>query len=69
MADNFFIDNNNIKTILYINQFLKSLRLIALVFNFSFFIGMGWIIMCKFYEDYWNSGHVAGSILNVIDNG
>ena len=55
MANNFYIDNNNIKIILYIKLFLKSLRLIFLVFNFSFFIGMGWILMCKCYEDWFNA--------------
>jgi hypothetical protein len=54
IAENYYIDNNNIEFILFVNQFLKTLRLIFLAFNFSFFIGMGWLIMCKIYEDWYN---------------
>ena len=68
MAENFYIDNNNIKFILYFNQALKTLRLIFLAFNFSFFIGMSWIIMCKCYEDWFNQGLAESLVLRKAAN-
>ena len=30
---------------------LKTIKLIVMILNFSYFIGMGWLIMCKTVED------------------
>lgn len=46
LANDFDKDNNNIGIILAISNILKTLRLIVLLFNFSYFIGMSWIIIC-----------------------
>jgi hypothetical protein len=47
-------------------MFLKSLRLIFLVFNFSFFIGMFWLIMCKTYEDFYHKSELKEPVFNGI---
>ena len=44
MANNFLEDNNKIGSILAIGHLVKSTRLILLIFNFSYFIGMIWML-------------------------
>lgn len=37
--------------IVAISLTLKTVKLVILLFNFSYFIGMGWLIMCKVVND------------------
>jgi hypothetical protein len=49
MANNFLENNNKIGSILAIGHLLKSIRLILLIFNFSYFIGMLWLLSAEQY--------------------
>ena len=40
-------DHNNFNTIIFISYGVKTLKLIILIFNVSFFIGMIWLIYCE----------------------
>ena len=44
LSNNFLENNNNIGSILAIGHLVKSVRLILLIFNFSYFIGMLWLL-------------------------
>ena len=46
ISNDFNLDNNNIGTILAISHLVKSFGLVVIIFNFSYFIGMTWIIIC-----------------------
>ena len=52
LSNDFNQDNNNIGVILAISHLVKSFRLVVIIFNFSYFIGMLWIIICQYYEDF-----------------
>lgn len=41
------IDNNKMMQIMMITLLLRTLKLVILIMNFSYFIGMGWFIMCQ----------------------
>ena len=39
------IDNNNMKQVMFTALALKTLKLILMIFNFAYFIGMGWLVI------------------------
>ena len=39
------IDNNNMKQVMFISLALRTVRLILMIFNFAYFIGMGWLVI------------------------
>ena len=39
-------DHNNIENMLIINYLLKTLKLVILILNVSYFLGNGWFIIC-----------------------
>ena len=45
------IDNNKIELILIISYTLKTLLMIIVILNLSFFFGHFWIMFCHFEED------------------
>lgn len=45
------IDNNKMMQIMSITLFLRTLKLVILIVNFSYFIGMGWYLMCLTIQD------------------
>ena len=45
-------DRNKITLIMRINLCLKTFRLILVIINFSYFIGMSWLIICIILKDY-----------------
>ena len=60
LAMNNEIDSNNIDLILYINYGLKTLKLIVIITNISYFAGCIWLIICELTVDFstaidWNS--------------
>ena len=46
LANDPTVDNNNMIRVMIISLALKTVRLILMVFNFAYFIGMGWLILC-----------------------
>lgn len=44
-------DHNNFNTMIFISYGVKTLKLIILIFNVSFFIGMVWLIYCEISQD------------------
>ena len=44
-------DSNNIELMLYISYSLKTLKLILMIGNISFFLGIFWLIFCELSED------------------
>ena len=64
-ANNIEKDNNKMEYIMIISHLLKTTRLIFIILNVSYFVGIGWLIMCRIIEAYKeessvdrDSGHV-----------
>ena len=51
-ATNDLIDNNGIEGMLFIKYVLKIFKFIIIIIHISFTVGMMWMIMCKFIEDF-----------------
>ena len=43
-------DHNNIEEIMFTGYTLKTLKLVIIIFNLSYFLGLVWIIFCKLTE-------------------
>jgi hypothetical protein len=52
MSDNKEVNNNKIETILLISYSLKIFKLIIIILNLSYIVGMSWLIICEFNEDF-----------------
>jgi hypothetical protein len=52
LADDSTVDNTKMKDIIFISLSLKTFKLILSIFNFSFFLGMGWLLLCITLEEY-----------------
>jgi hypothetical protein len=52
LADDCTIDHTKIFDIIVLSLTLRTLRLILMIWNFSFFIGMGWLLLCVSLEEY-----------------
>lgn len=52
LANNILIDNNSIAEVLFIKYFLKLIKFVIIILNVSYILGMMWLIMCKFIEDF-----------------
>ena len=46
IADDIINDHNNIEDMLIVNYMLKTLKLVILILNVSYFLGNGWFIIC-----------------------
>lgn len=46
LANDPTVDNNNMMMVMITSLALNTVRLILMVFNFAYFIGMGWLILC-----------------------
>jgi hypothetical protein len=51
LANNFYVDNNHIGQQLAIKLLLSLFKMVFILFNFSYFIGMTWIIILKILKD------------------
>ena len=51
LADDSTCDHTKQKDIIFISLTLRTLKLILMIFNFSFFIGMGWLLICVTLEE------------------
>ena len=49
LADDTTLDNNKMESVIIISMALRTFKLILLIFNFSFYIGMSWLILCINY--------------------
>lgn len=49
---NEYIDYNSIGKMLFIKYTLKITRFIFIILHISFTVGMMWMLMCKFVEDF-----------------
>lgn len=49
-AQDMINDNNNIEVLFFGRYILRTIKLIALMFNLSFFLGMIWMIYCYFIQ-------------------
>ena len=49
--DDMIEDHNKIQFTMAISLFLKAIKLILIIANFTYFIGMGWLILCKTIDD------------------
>ena len=47
LADDMDEDHNQIENLMIINYMLKTFRLIIIIVNIAFFIGMFWLIYCE----------------------
>jgi hypothetical protein len=57
LADDSTTDNTKMKQIIFISLTLKTLKLVLVVFNFSFFIGMFWLLVCITIEEFKQQKH------------
>ena len=51
MANDNTVDNNKMVQIMAISLALKTFKLIIIIMNFSYFIGMFWLTMCNTIQD------------------
>lgn len=51
LADNIEIDNNNITTLIIIGFIFRTIKLIIIIINISYFIGFIWYIFCELVID------------------
>ena len=47
LAEDMDEDHNQIENLMVVNYMLKTLRLIIIIVNIAFFIGMFWLIYCE----------------------
>ena len=47
IAMDMFTDHNNIETLFYTNYALKTIKLIIMLVNTSFFLAIFWLIFCE----------------------
>lgn len=47
IADDTSIDHNCVELLLYFKYFLKFFKLIIMISNISYFLGMSWLIFCE----------------------
>ena len=47
MAEDQISDHNNIDLIMKIRFGLKIIKLLIIIFNLSYFVGMGWLLFCE----------------------
>jgi len=52
MGDDIFQDHNKVEQLLFIGYFIKTFKLVIIIFNFSYFFAIFWIIVCKGVEDF-----------------
>lgn len=53
MANDNLIDHNKVNTIIMIQYFLKTMNLVLIIMNFSYFFGSLWYIMCTLIDEYY----------------
>lgn len=47
LAENSNIDNNKIITVILLSYFFKTLKLVVIIITVSYFVGIGWFILCE----------------------
>jgi len=52
MGEDIAQDHNKMSVFMYISYSLKTLKLIVLILNVSFFLGVLWLIFCEVSTDY-----------------
>ena len=50
MANDPSVDNNKMAYIMFVSHLLKTLKLIFIILNISYFVGLGWLTMCRIIE-------------------
>lgn len=57
LAEDKINDNNQIEFLLTTKFILKTMKLVIIIMNFSYFLGMFWVICCEIIqvtiEEYW----------------
>jgi uncharacterized protein with PQ loop repeat len=51
-------DHNQIVNLLYIHYSLRTLKLVVIIFNLVYFLGMLWIIFCDVTHQYLNEIYI-----------
>ena len=46
------IDHNKVETLLLVKYTIRTIKLIVIILNFSYFLGMFWLIICE-SDYYW----------------
>jgi hypothetical protein len=54
-------DNNKIQEVLLINYGIKITKMVIVILNFSYLLGMFWYIMCKLVEDFGGDDYLEES--------
>ena len=54
LAENKNLDSNKIKTILIVSYLMKTFKLVMIIFNISYIVGMIWLILCEAHKDYYH---------------
>lgn len=51
LAENTLMDLNKVERIILIHHILKSMKLVILILNFSYFLSLSWLIVCIIVDD------------------
>lgn len=47
LSEDIINDHNNIETLLYVSYTIKTFKLVIIIINISYFVGMFWLIYCE----------------------
>jgi len=67
LKDDMDEDHNQIENLMIINYMLKTFRLIIIIVNIAFFIGMFWLIYCEVTMNLvkeWHESDISNAIIN-----
>ena len=67
MANDHTVDNNKMVQIMAISLALKTSKLIIIIMNFSYFIGMLWLTMCNTIQDIDNEAPKIDEEVNLYE--
>lgn len=68
LANDSTVDNNNMVKLILIALMLKTLKLINMILNFCYFIGLGWLIMCRVVQSVMHGEDYEGASWNNTEN-
>ena len=51
LAEDTLNDHNKIEGLMFLSFGLKTLKLVIMIANISYFLGMFWMVFCRFFEE------------------
>lgn len=66
IASDTTMDHNKVNQIIFIHHSLKTVKLIVLILNFSYFFSIGWIIVCALNDEIYLGFHTEEEDIDAI---